>query len=50
MKQPKKLTWKFKIMLSKHGYDPNDYMFHVETKTSYVFRHKTNGLFVEIDK
>lgn len=50
MKQPKKLTWKQKMLLSKHNYDPFEYMFHKETKESYIFRHKENGLFVEIDK
>lgn len=49
-KQPKKLTLCQKKMISKAGYDATQYMFHVETKDRYIFKHKENGMFLDIEK
>lgn len=49
-KQPRRLTLCQKKMISAQGYDYRDYMFHVETKDKYIFKHKENGMFLDIDK
>lgn len=49
-KQPKKLTLFQKKMISSQGYDATEYMYHRETETQFIFKHKKNGFFLEIDK
>ena len=40
MKQPKKLTWKQKQIVSRAGKNPDNYMFHSEDDTEIILYNK----------
>ena len=40
MKQPKKLTWKQKQIVSKAGKNPDDYMLHSEDENELILYNK----------
>lgn len=40
MKQPKKLTWKQKRIVSKAGKNPDDYMLHSEEDDELILYNK----------
>lgn len=50
MKQPKKLTKQQEVIISSHGYNPDDYCYLEETGLSYVFVRKDSGQKLWIEK
>lgn len=40
MKQPKKLTWKQKQIVSEAGKNPDDYMLHAENEDELILYNK----------
>lgn len=50
MKQPKKLTWKQKQLVSKAGKNPEDYMLHQETDEELILYNKKEKRLESIEK
>jgi len=43
MKRPKKLTYEQKKLLSKNGYDPNEFRFVMQDKVALLFVNTKTG-------
>lgn len=51
MKQPRKLKWSEKVLLSKRGYDPKEWMFISEdTEAIYIQNKKDKEMCIWVEK
>jgi hypothetical protein len=50
MKQPKKLTWKQKQIVSKAGKNPDDYMLHSEEQDELILYNKKEKRLESVQK
>lgn len=50
MKQPKKLTWKQKQIVSNAGKNPDDYMLHAENDSELILYNKKEKRMEAVEK
>ena len=50
MKQPSRLTWKQKQIVSKAGKNPEDYMLHSEDEKELIFYNKKEKRLEAVEK